>query len=151
MEDTMIVQNTITINAPIERVWKALVNPEMTRIYMFGCEAISDWNPGSLLLWEGEYEGKKMVFVKGYVKAIDPPNLLRYTVFDPNSTMEDKPENYLNVTYRLEEASGKTTLTVTQDGFETAEKGEERYVEVFNNGEGWNPILQAIANLLENP
>jgi len=65
--------------------------------------------------------------------------------------MEDKPENYLKVTYKLEEASGKTTLTVIQDGFETAARGEERYVEVNNNGEGWNPILQAIANLLENP
>ncbi|MBL0008361.1 MAG: SRPBCC domain-containing protein [Saprospiraceae bacterium] len=151
MKEAMIVQNTITINAPIERVWKALVDPEMTRIYMYGCEALSDWKPGSLLLWEGEYEGKKMVFVKGYVTAIDPPHLLRYTVFDPNSTMEDIPENYLIVTYRLEESSGKTTLTVTQDGFETATRGEERYIEVSNKGEGWNPILEAIANLLENP
>ncbi|MDZ4747297.1 MAG: SRPBCC domain-containing protein [Saprospiraceae bacterium] len=151
MKDKMIVHNTITINALVERVWGALVDPEMTRIYMFGCEPISDWTPGSLLLWEGEYEGKKMVFVKGYITEINPPYLLRYTVFDPNSTMEDIPENYLNVTYKLEEVNGKTTLTVTQDGFENAARGQERYIEVSNHGEGWNPILQSIANLLENP
>ena len=42
MKDKMIVHNTITINALVERVWGALVDPEMTRIYMFGCEPISD-------------------------------------------------------------------------------------------------------------
>jgi uncharacterized protein YndB with AHSA1/START domain len=132
-------------------VWDALVNPDLTAIYMFGCRTKSTWQPGSLLLWEGQYEGKEMVFVKGYIREINPPALLVYTVFDPNSTMEDIPENYLNVTYRLEEEHGKTRLTVIQDGFENAARGEERYLEVYNQGEGWNPILQAIANLLENP
>ena len=51
MKEAMIVQNTITINAPIEKVWQALVDPEMTRIYMYGCEALSDWKPGIPLLW----------------------------------------------------------------------------------------------------
>lgn len=145
----MIVENTITIHAPIARVWDALVNPDMTAIYMFGCRTVSDWAPGSLLLWEGQYEGKNMVFVKGYIKEIKPPVSLVYTVFDPNSTMEDIPENYLRVTYRLQEEGDQTILTVTQDGFENAARGEERFREVSNNGEGWNPILKSIADLLE--
>jgi uncharacterized protein YndB with AHSA1/START domain len=151
MGKAKIVENTISIHAPIDRVWDALVNPEMTKAYMFGCEAISDWSPGSLLLWKGHVEGKDVVFVKGYVTAIHPPAYLRYTVIDPNSGMEDIPDNYLNVTYRLEEANGHTTLMVTQDGFENAARGEERYEEISNKGEGWNPILQAIARLVENP
>ena len=145
----MIVKNTILINAPIARVWDALVNPELTKIYMFGCEAVSDWQPGSPLLWKGQYEGKDMVFVKGNVIAIDPPNELVYTVIDPNSDMEDIPENYLNVTYQLEEVGEKTRLTVIQDGFERAANGEERYKDVYNEGKGWDPILQEIARLLE--
>ena len=149
MKEPMIVENTIKIQAPIARVWDALVNPDMTAIYMFGCRTVSDWTPGSLLLWEGQYEGKNMVFVKGYVKEIKPPSLLVYTVFDPNSTMEDIPENYLRVTYRLQEEGDQTVLTVTQDGFENAARGEERFHEVSNNGEGWNPILKSIADLLE--
>ena len=151
MEKAMIVQNTITINAPIDAVWDMLVNPEKTRIYMYGCETISDWAIGSPLLWQGEYEGEKMVFVKGFIEDLNPPFLLKYTVFDPNSTMEDIQQNYLHVTYRLAEENGKTVLTVIQDGFEAAARGQERYEEVYNKGEGWNPILQAIANLLENP
>ena len=149
MEPPMIVKNTILINAPIGRVWDALVNPEMTKIYMFGCETVSDWKPGSPLLWKGQYEGKDMVFVKGYVVEIDPPNKLVYTVIDPNSDIEDIPENYLNVTYQLEEVGEKTKLTVIQDGFERAAKGQERYKETYNEGIGWDPILQEIARLLE--
>ena len=145
----MIVRNTIDINASIDTVWDALVNPEKTRIYMFGCATESDWKPGSLLLWKGEYEGNPMVFVKGNILAIDPPRKLKYTVFDPNSTMEDLPVNHLNVTYALREHNGMTELTVTQDGFETAARGEERYKETYNNGEGWNPILVAIKQLVE--
>jgi uncharacterized protein YndB with AHSA1/START domain len=149
MEEQLIVRNEIKLNAPIEEVWEAMVNPEKTKIYMFGCEAISDWSPGSLLLWKGQHEGKEVVFVKGYVVEINEPTLLRYTVFDPNSTMEDIQANYLNVTYKLEKIDHGTLLTVTQDGFETAARGLERYQEIYNNGEGWNPILIAISNLLE--
>lgn len=145
----MIIKNTIAINAPVDQVWDALVNPAKTKIYMFGCETVSEWKPGSPLLWQGEYEGQSMVFVKGNIVDLDPPHLLRYTVFDPNSTMEDIPVNYLMVTYQLEDQNGTTLLTVTQDGFEHAARGEERYLESSNHGEGWNPILQAIKKLVE--
>ncbi len=147
--EPLIVKSIITINAPASKVWDALVNPEQTKKYMFGCETVSDWQPGSPLLWKGSYEGQEMVFVKGIVSVIQPPTLLKYTVIDPNAMMEDIPENYLNVTYQLEEQEGKTTLTVLQDGFETAADGEKRYQDTYNNGEGWNPILVEIKKLVE--
>ncbi len=55
----------------------------------------------------------------------------------------------MNVSYELSEQDGKTTLTVTQDGFEDAAEGEKRYKDVYNNGEGWNPILTEIKKLVE--
>src|SRR5690349_17371802 len=57
------VQNTITINATAAKVWDALVNPEQTKKYMFGCETVSDWQPGSALLWRMEYEGQTILTV----------------------------------------------------------------------------------------
>jgi uncharacterized protein YndB with AHSA1/START domain len=145
----LFVKSTITINAPASKVWDALVNPEQTKKYMFGCETVSEWRPGSSLLWKGSYEEKEMIFVKGIVLEINPPDFLKYTVIDPNSGMEDIPENYLNVSYTLEEQDGKTTLTVLQDGFETAADGDKRYKDTYNNGEGWNPILVEIKKLVE--
>ena len=72
MNAPLIVKNSIIINAPAAKVWDALVNPVQTKKYMFGCETISDWKPGSELLWRGNYEGKDMVFVKGKIVEIIP-------------------------------------------------------------------------------
>ena len=147
--DKLIVKNNITINAPAAKVWDALVNPEQTKKYMFGCETISDWKLGSSLLWRGNYEGKEMDFVTGKIIDIKPYTFLKYTVIDPSASYDDIPENHLNVSYELSEQDGKTTLTVTQDGFEDAAEGEKRYKDVYNNGEGWNPILTEIKKLVE--
>jgi len=148
--EKLIVRNTININAPVAKVWDALVNSEQTKKYMFGCEALSDWKVGSPLLWKGSYEGKEMIFVKGIILEIKPFSYLKYSVINPNSSMPDIPENYLNVTYELKENNGQTILAVIQDGFEDAADGEKRYKDVYNNGEGWNPILVAIKQVVES-
>jgi uncharacterized protein YndB with AHSA1/START domain len=149
MSNQLIVQNTISINAPAIAVWDALVNPAKTKVYMFGCETISDWKIGSPLLWQMIHEGKEFIPVKGMIKAIQPYILLKYTVIDPHAPYADIPENYLNVTYLLTEQGGQTILTVIQDGFETAAEGEKRYKDVYNNSDGWNPILVQIKKLVE--
>lgn len=143
------IVNTIEIQATPEAVWDVLVNPEKTKIYMFGCATVSDWQEGSTLLWQGSYEGKEMVFVKGFIIKIEAPYLLEYSVFDPNSTMEDVVANYLHVTYKLAANGNTTLLTVTQGDYTTVADGERRFNESYNNGEGWNPILQAIKQLVE--
>jgi len=145
----LFVKNTIAINAPASIVWAALTNPEQTRKYMFGCETVSDWKQGSSLEWKGNHEGKEMVFVKGIIADIIPEKLLAYTVIDPNSTIEDIPENYLTVTYDLKEQDEETILTVTQGDYSTVADSERRYNEAYNNGEGWNPILIQIKSLAE--
>lgn len=148
--ENLIVKNNISIHAAASKVWDALVNPEQTKKYMFGCETFSDWKPGSPLLWKGNYEDKEMIFVKGVILEIEPTRFLKYTVIDPHATYPDTPENHLNVTYELVEKDGQTILTVTQDGFENAVEGEKRYQEANNKGEGWNPILVAIKNIVES-
>ena len=149
MGNPLIVKNTITINAPAAKVWDALTNPEQTKKYMFGCETVSDWKPGSPLLWRGIYEGKEMVFVKGNIVDINPGKFLSYTTIDPNSTIDDISENYLTVTYNLKEENGHTVFTVTQGDYSKVADGEKRYKETYNNGEGWNPILVEIKKLVE--
>ena len=147
----LVVQNSIRINARASKVWDALTNPEQTKKYMFGCETVSDWKKGSPLLWKGSYEGKEMVFVKGIIADIYPGSFLAYTTIDPNSAIEDIPENYLTVTYELTTENGQTILTVTQGDYRTVADGERRYQESSNNGEGWNPILIEIKKLVELP
>lgn len=150
MAEPLIVKNSISIQAPISKVWDALVNPEQIKKYMFGCETVSDWKVGSSLLWKGSYEGKEMVFVRGDILEIEPEKRLVYTTIDPNSTIDDISENYLTVTYDLKAEGGKTVLSVMQGDYAAVAEGERRYKEAFNDGDGWNPILIQIKELVES-
>lgn len=149
MTNELFIRNSISIQAAPAVLWDLLTNPEQTRKYMFGCETVSDWKPGSSLLWKGVHEGKEMVFVKGDVVKIEPNKLLVYTVFDPYASMPDIPENYLTITYELVPENGATTLKVSQGDYNKVAEGERRYAESYNNGEGWNPLLLEIKKLAE--
>jgi len=145
----LTVENSSQIAAPATRVWDVLVNSELTKKYMFGCSADSDWQVGSPLLWRMTHEGQEIIPVKGTILEILPNQLLKYTVIDPSAFYSDIPENYLNVTYTLDAVSEGTKLTVLQDGFEGAAEGDKRYRDVSNNGEGWNPILVQMKEIAE--
>lgn len=144
MNTELVVNDSITIDAPPSRVWDTLVNPLMTRKYMFDCEALSDWKPGSKLEWKGATDGK--VYVTGYVVEIENERLLRYTVFDPNGGLKDVPENYLTVSYTLSDVDGKTVLDVSQGDFAKAENGLKRYEETVN---GWGMVMKKIKEIAE--
>jgi len=147
--NSLIVKNTITINAPTSKVWDALVNPQQTKKYMFGCETVSDWKPGSPLLWKGVFDGKELVAVKGTVVSIQPEKYLEYTTIDPNNpNMEDIPENYLTVTYDLKPVDGNTLLTVTQGDYTKVADGQNRYNDTIAGG-GWQSVLDQIKKLVE--
>lgn len=141
--------NTITIDAPAKDVWDALVNPVKTKQYMFGCEPITDWQPGSSLLWKGVFDGKELIAVKGEIVDIQPGKYLVYTVIDPNGSIPDRPENYLTVTYELKEQNGQTVFTVTQGDYEKVADGERRYNDTVQEG-GWQSILEQIKKLVES-
>jgi uncharacterized protein YndB with AHSA1/START domain len=147
--DKLIVKNSITLKATASQVWDVLTNPAQTPKYMFGCATVSDWKPGSPLLWKLEHEGKQLIAVKGNIVEIQPERFLAYTTFDPNSTLDDIPENYLTVTYELATSAGQTVLTVTQGDYATVADGQRRYEETYNHGEGWNPILVEIKKIVE--
>jgi uncharacterized protein YndB with AHSA1/START domain len=151
MNEPLFVSNTVIINAPAAKVWDALVNPEKTKIYMFGCEALSGWKPGDSLIWKGVFDGQELVAVKGHIVSIEPEKQLVYTTFDPNNpNMADVPENYLTVVYDLLEANGQTRLTASQGDFSTVANGQARYEEVYDGGQGWTPILVQVKDLVES-
>ena len=144
MKKELVVRKSITLSADISKVWEALTNPEMTKKYMYGCEAISDWKVGSSLIWKGAADG--IVYVKGNIVNITPGKLLHYTTFDPNSNLEDLPSNYLTVTIELSQEKGQTTLSVTQGDFAEAANGEKRYHDTVG---GWDFALKGLKEVVE--
>ena len=127
------LSKSIEINAPAAKVWKALTDPAIVKQYFFGTNIKSDWKKGSLILFEGEWEGKTYQD-KGTILEIDPGKFIKYNYWSTMSGTEDKPENYANISYGLDEKNGKTTLTVTQDNIknkESAEHSEQNWLNVF--------------------
>ena len=69
------------------------------------------------------------------------------TTFDPNSGMADIPENYVRLTYEVNELEEGTLLRIIQGDFSNAEDGEKRYKE---SESGWKEMIIPIMRKLLN-
>ncbi len=141
MENKDSASSQISINAARNKVWEAITNSELTRQYMFGCEVISDWKKGSELNWRMASDGK--IMVKGNIATIEPGRMLKYTTFDPNGKLEDKPENYAIVTYEITEENGKTILNVKQENIPVFHSKEEME-------KNWQSTLEGLKKTAES-
>ena len=110
----LVARAEITIQAPAEKVWRALTEPDLIAQFMFGTKVTTDWQPGSPITYEGEWQGKPYRD-KGEVLEVAPNRLLKTTHFSPLSGKEDVPENYNIVTYELTPQDGGTSVTVLQE------------------------------------
>jgi uncharacterized protein YndB with AHSA1/START domain len=136
-----VARAEITIAAPVNRVWEAVTDPEQISQYMFGTEVVTTWEPGSPIVYRGEWQGKRYED-KGTILEVQPERLLRSTHFSPLSGLDDVPENYHTVTYTLEDDGGGTRLTLTQDNNADAEAAA-------HSEQNWKTMLEALRALLE--
>lgn len=141
MPNKLTSTNSISIHAPVDKVWKALIDPEQIRQYLFGTTAISDWKKGSAITYKGEWQGKQYED-KGEIINIIPGKLLHTTYWSGMSGKEDKPENYAHVMYELKPDGDNTTVTITQDNIE-----DEAGVTHMN--ENWGMVLDSMKKMLE--
>ncbi|MBV9986905.1 MAG: SRPBCC domain-containing protein [Chitinophagaceae bacterium] len=133
---------SIIIDAPKEKVWEALTRPELIKQYFFGTDTHTDWKPGSPIRFTGEWQGKKYED-KGTVLSADTNRLLRYEYWSSMSGIEDLPENYVIVTYELEEkGEGVTELSITQENIPTEQMRE-------HSEQNWNKVLEGLKAMLE--
>ena len=136
-----VVHQQIALNAKPEIVWEALTNPEKTKKYFFNARVISQWKEGSPITFKGEWEGKTYQD-KGTILQVVPDKLFRYNHWSSLSGIEDKPENYVTITYELSGKNDETKLKITQENIpdEKTRKHSE---------ENWNKVLTSLKNLLE--
>ncbi|MBT1704060.1 SRPBCC family protein [Chryseosolibacter indicus] len=130
-----------TIKASVEKVWEALINPEMVRQYFFGSNQETTWEVGSPLRWTGEYEGQTYVD-KGVVQEFIPNKRISYSYLSSWSGLEDKPENYLLVSYEVKPTETGTELTIVQSNY-----NEEK---AKHSAENWAVVIDGLKKLVEN-
>jgi uncharacterized protein YndB with AHSA1/START domain len=142
MNKNLIATQSIKINTKAEKVWRILTDPEKIKIYLFGTETTTVWNVGSPILFQGDYNGQRYKDKGTVIKNIEN-SLLSYHYWSGFSGLEDQPENYSVVTYKIDDISeNSVTFTWTQKGF--ANKESQCHSE-----EGLKTILEQIKLLAE--
>jgi uncharacterized protein YndB with AHSA1/START domain len=127
------------INASPEKVWKALLDAEMTRKYWQHVN-VSDWRPGSR--WEHRSAGKKAVVrLVGKVVESAPPRRLVLTWAFPAD--EARKKKHSRVTFELKRVRKVVRLTVIHDRLEPRSEMLEGITV------GWPIVLSSLKSLLE--
>ena len=141
MDKGFVAKASVTIDAPAAEVWNALTDPALIKQYFFGTDVASDWNPGSPIVFSGEWQGKRYED-KGVILQAEPERLLQYTHWSNLSGLPDTPENYHTVTISLADQGPRTVLTLSQDNNPT--------VQARDHSQGnWETILAGLKTLLE--
>ena len=133
----------IAIESSRHAVWAALTTPEFVKRWQFGATLLTAWQVGGEIRFRSEWEGK--VFEQwGTVLAFEPESHIRYSLFAPRPGLEDLPENYFIMDYRLEESDGGVKLLIAQEDARPRADGLQ-----LQKQDGSNPVLTALKNLVE--
>lgn len=109
------VMRTLLVDAPPEMVWKALTEPDLTKLYM-GAILKVVLQLGKAIQWfRREEQGSHTLVAKGVVMAAQPGERLRYTTYSLNSKLPDEPASHTTVDLHLiEEDGGRTRVELWQ-------------------------------------
>lgn len=133
--------STITINASKQKVWDALTQPEQVRRWQFGSDLQTNWEPGSDIRFTTAWQDK-VLEQWGKVLEVTLHDHIRYSLFAPRPGLEDLPENYFIMQYRLTETDAGTRLEIVQ------EDNRPGAVQEPPQGEE-NAVLQALKTVAE--
>src|SRR6185437_11350993 len=114
MKSNIKGEASINVHASVDQVWSALTDPAIIKQYFFGTNTITDWKKGSSILFKGEWQGKTYED-KGTILEMEKNKLIRYSYWSPMSGIEDKPENYVIVSYIIYGKDEDVKITITQE------------------------------------
>jgi uncharacterized protein YndB with AHSA1/START domain len=125
----------VYIRATPEQVWRSITESEFTRRYYYGNDVISDWTPGSPLVYRNP-DGTDAISCE--IIEADAPRRLVHSFHFPGT--DEKPSR---VTWTIEPRGEASLLVLTHDEFD----GEtQTYRSVAH---GWVPVLSGLKTLLE--
>lgn len=98
--ENQVIQRSITINAPLKKVWDIFTVPEITK--QMGGYYRTSWEPGSSFGF-AKADGTPMT--NGVLLAFEPMQLLKHSLYESDS---EKVMAY--ITYTFQESAGQTIL-----------------------------------------
>jgi|SRR4051794_4566971 DNA-binding transcriptional ArsR family regulator len=137
-ERTMEKVFEIYIKTTPERLWEAITDGEMRRVYSFGVGVQSDWTPGSS--YQAIHPGSPRPISAGENLELDPPRRLVQS-FRALWSDDVEQEGTSRVTWEIEPVGDSCRLRVTHD-----ELREGANDQLYG---GWPMILSGLKTLLE--
>jgi len=128
----------IYIRTTPERLWDAIVNPEIRAKYNFGAGVTSEWTPGARLELGAPNAGG--LLGEGEVLEVDPPRRLVHTMVALWGD-DVKAEGTSRVTWEIEPIQDSCRLTLTHDQLR-----EGANDQLYG---GWPMILSGLKTWLE--
>ena len=122
-----------------DKLWKALLDPEFTRLYWAETYQECAWQPGAA--WRLMISGGRLAD-SGEILEIDPPKKLMLTwhnEFRPELTAE----GFSRMTYELEQQSDCVKLTIIHE----IDRPDSKMIEAVS--QGWPKIMASLKSLLE--
>src|SRR3954454_23726965 len=117
---------SVEIQAPPDKVWKALTDPDEIRTYFMGnAEVTTTWKVGDPITFRGEWNGETFED-KGEIVTFEPEREIAYSHFSPMMGKPDEPENYHLVDITLDGDDGATTVTLEQSNLTGGVSDEDR-------------------------
>jgi uncharacterized protein YndB with AHSA1/START domain len=141
MMGILTTEESITIGAPITRVWETLTTPELIKQWFFGVDTETDWRKGSPIVHRGEYQGRPYED-RGEILEIEPPRLLVHSHWSPVSGLPDTPENHERVSWELSERDDGTELTIRESNLASEEARA-------TSEQSWRLVLKNLKQFLE--
>ena len=135
------ITSSTRMDAPIERVWRAITTPSEIKQWFFGVDTDADWRVGGDLVHRGEYQGKPYVD-KGTILEFEPPRRLVHNHWSDVSGKPDTPDNYQHVAWDLAEHDGGTELTITERNLPSDEAAK-------TSEQAWETALASLKKVLE--
>jgi uncharacterized protein YndB with AHSA1/START domain len=117
MSNNLTITKQRLVNASIERVWEALTETK-TEWNGILIETISDWVPGSDIIFSFIWDGKQYAD-KGKILKIEKEKVFSYTYWSAFSGLPDEPQNYSTVAFQLETDDTGTILKLIHSDFAT--------------------------------
>lgn len=138
MSKSLIVNNSIRINAPVTRVWEVLTKPEYIRKWDELPEDFGDYeiHPATIIEWPG-YSRLKVV-------ELELNKKLKYSLYVP--AWNDESITNIGYTYTLSiDDDGHTWLGIEIGDFAILTEGDKYYDASVNFGETASHKIKALA------
>ena len=144
--DTFTVRRTIRIDAPVEKVWRAVTEPEYIAQW-FGRPVLVGSGAGAVgtITWPGRDP------IPLRVETYDAPHLVAYR-WNNDDALGSAPDaidgsTSTVFTFTLDEVAGRTQLTVVETGFDQTSDAASN---MASHATGWTSELDKLVALVES-